>query len=169
MWIELKVGVTLMGGLLIGVGFLFGGMPALVIAIMGLGTIMFGDMLLGWKIKNTDASKLIEPNNPGEVVINLHLIGGNQRFLKGRQRPNGKIEFVYQNKECSIINTGKYTKRLPNGNSCVLAHESYDKTIDARHVKFLEKAGRECDDAKDIKDIYSFLDRKISLEQAKEA
>jgi len=169
MWTELKTGVTLIGGLLISIGFLFGGFPALVFAIMGLGTILFGDMLIGWKISNSDAKKLMEPNNPGEVVINLHLIGGNQRFLKGKQRPNGKIEFVYQNKECSIINTGKYTTRLPNGNTCVLAHESYDKTIDPKHVKFLEETSRDCNDTKDIKKIYSFLDKQLSDVQATEA
>jgi len=164
MWTELKIGVTLMGGLLIGVGFLFGGLPSLIIAIMGVGTIMFGDMLIAWKIKNSDASKLIEPNNPGEVVMILHLIGGNIRFVKGKQKSNGKIEFVYQRKECSIYNKGKYTKRLPNGNTCVLAHESYDQTVDPAEVKFLEEASSECDDAKDVKHIYRFLDNKIKEE-----
>jgi len=168
LWSEIKIGVTILGGLLVAVAFLFGGFAGIVVALMGVGTIMFGDMLLLWKISNSDAKCLIEPNNPGEVIINLHLIGGGQRFLKGKQRPNGKIEFVYQRKEASIINTGKYSKRLPNGNSSVLAHESYDKTIDARHAKFMELASRECNDAKDVKEIYGWLDKQLSESETTE-
>ena len=154
MWLEVKAVITVMACFIIGVTFALSGSLILVIlAMMGMGTMIFGDFLIGWKLISTDAIYILDPNGPNERTVDLHLIGGGRRFIKGKKTPLGKIEFVFQGKEASVIDTGVYPIRFPNGNQGVVAHESYDKDVSMAKIKFLEKASKELgvDDIKEMR------------------
>lgn len=112
--------------------------------------MIFGDILIGWKIVNTDAVNILDPNGPNERTVDLHLIGGGRRILKGKKGKLGIIEFVYRGEEADVIDDGTYPIRYPNGNTGVIAHESYDKNVNLYKVKFLERASKElkADDVK---------------------
>lgn len=153
MWLEVKATVTIIGCSIIGITLaLTGNIIVSILAIMGIGTVIFGDALIGWKIVNTDAINILDPNGPNERTIDLHLIGGGRRILKGKKGKLGLIEFVYRRGEASVIDTGSYPIRFSNGNTGVIAHESYDKNIDMYRIKFLEIASRELK-AENVKDM----------------
>lgn len=123
------------------------------LGLMSISTVVFGDILLGWKINSTDAVNLLEPNGLGEVTVDLNLIGGGRRILRGKKRDHGKIEFVFNNLEASVFDDGSNTIRFPNGNSGVVAHETYDKNVNFYKLHFLNEASKDLG-ADDIKDMH---------------
>jgi len=151
MWLEVKAAITLIGCAIIGICLgLTGNLIIAVIALMGIGTIIFGDVLIGWKIVSTQAILALDPNAPGERTIDLFLIGGGRQLAKGKKGMEGKIEFLYNKQPATVIDTGKYPTHWPNGNLGVVAHETYDKTIDLYELEALNLSSQELE-ADDIK------------------
>jgi len=144
MWLEVKATITVVSIFIIAVALAFtGNLIIIIFAFMGIGTMIFGDVLIGWKLISTDAINILDPNGPDERTVDLHLKGGGRRIIKGKKSALGKIEFVYVGKEASIMDDGKYPIRFPNGNSGVIAHESYDKNVNMIEVSFIEKAKKD--------------------------
>ena len=157
MWLEIKAVITVIGCFVFAIILgLSGNLVFVILGIIGMSTMIFGDLLFGWKTVSTDAIHLIDPTGPGEKIIDLYLIGGGRRFIKGTKGPLGKYEFVYQKHKASVIDDGRYPIRFPNGNPGVVAHESYDKNIDFYKAKLLEELF-EIHNVDNIKDLYPLL------------
>lgn len=163
MWLEVKATITVVGCFILFIAmFLANNIIIIILGLMGIMTMIFGDIILGWKMISTDAVNLLDPNGPGERTVDLHLIGGGRRILKGKKGLLGKIEFVFAGTEASVIDDGRHPIRFANGNAGVIAHESYDKNINMNEVKFLEKASKDLNE----KNIIGM--RKKILERRKE-
>lgn len=140
MWLEIKAMFTLFGLVFLSIIVaLTGNLMFLMLCIVFVMVIIVGDLVLGWKIINTDAINLLDPNGLGERTIILHLIGGGVRVIKGNKGALGKIDFLYRKKKASVIDDGSYPVRFPNGNAGVVAHESYDRNIDYYKTELLKK------------------------------
>lgn len=166
MWMEVKATITVIACAIIGLTLaMTGNIIVSILAIMGIGTMIFGDVLIGWKLKSTDAINILDPNGPNERTVDLHLIGGGRRFIKGKKGKLGIIEFVYRGVEADVIDDGTYPIRFPNGNQGVVAHESYDKNVNMYKIKFLEKAAEELK----VDDIKEMRKEILKLREAKKA
>ena len=155
MWLEVKATITVIAIFIISLALsITGNIIVSIITIMGIVTMLFGDMLIGWKIVSTDAINVLDPNGPNERIVDLHLIGGGRRILKGKKGARGKIEFVFHKKEASVIDNGDYPIHFPNGNQGVIAHEKYDKNVNLYEVQFLNEASKdlEANDVKEMRD-----------------
>ena len=168
MWLEIKSAFFGVGSMLMVVGFIipfFGAdyFFSLFVGIMGIGTYAVGEMLFGYKMKISDAIMVVDPNGPGEKTIMLFLIGGGFRFIKAQKGPLGKYEFMYRGKKASVIDDGRNPIRLPNGNSAIIAHESYDKTISWSEAKALQKlfTRYKVDDVKELYDALKKEEKKL--------
>jgi len=164
MWLEVKAGVTIIGcfifAIIIG---LTGNLVFTLLGVMGIGTMIFGDILIGWKLLKTDALCLLDPVGQDQVILDLHLIGGGKRFIKAKKGPKGTWLFVFHKKKAAIINKGHGAYRLPNGNPVIDAHEDYDMSIDPMECVFLEDAFRECkvDDSKKLFFVLKKKEKKV--------
>jgi len=157
MWLEVKATITIIGCFIFAISLgLTGNLIVCIFGLMGMGTIIFGDFLIGWKLISTDAINILDPNGPNERTVDLHLIGGGRRIIKGKKGHFGKIEFVYLKEEASIIDDGKYPIRFPNGNSGIVAHETYDKNVNMYELQFLEQASKDLG-TDDMKEMYTKL------------
>lgn len=144
MWLEIKAAFTLTACVITMLVMWFAASVTqnIIFIIVGIIPVMIavaGDIVIGWKIINTDAINFLDPNGLGERTVILHLIGSGLRVLKGKKEALGKIDFVYRKKKASIIDDGSYPVRLPNGNAGVVAHESYDRNVDLYKAELLKK------------------------------
>ena len=101
MWIQIKYVLSGIGCIFI---LLMGAIPPLLnldpsrygaytifLALMAISTIVFGEVLFGYKLNSTDAINLLEPNGAGETTVDLFLIGGGRRIKRGKRTAHGKI------------------------------------------------------------------------------
>lgn len=129
--------------------------------IAAAGAFIFGDILLGIKIINTNAQYWFEPLPQGthEICIMKTLSGLVDIFpvVKGIK---GIRYGVLHKKKIAILNEGTDQIHTRNGNLGFFAHENYDKNIKLTECKALEKL-----EGDDIKEIYRNLkkssDKKI--------
>lgn len=157
MWLEIKAVITIISCVII--ALIVGITGNIVLAMMALVAIIVmisGDITIGWKIINTDAINLLDPNRPGERTVFLHLIGGGLRVLRGKKVPRGKIEFLIKKIKASVIDEGTYPVRTVNGNSGVVAHESYDKNINYYKSEALKTLFKTYN-VDNVKDLYPLL------------
>lgn len=164
MWKEMKALFTGFGLLIIGIGFGFillhyHSFEILIIGMIGTTTILMGDMVFFWKLGDTDADAILEPNGPGEKTIDLHLIGGGRRFIRGKKGPLGTYVFMFHGKKAGVVDTGSYPTTLPSGNSCIVAHESYDMNLNYYKAKALEILFSKYN-VNDIIDLYKILPKE---------
>ena len=107
--------------------------------IVGIGMIVFGDMLIGYLITRNRLQPQLDPTPPRKETCILFTLAGGFDVINTVKGPHGKREFKYNGKEASVINRGDYQVRLPNGNSAFVAHESLDENIDMFEAKYAEK------------------------------
>jgi len=139
MWLEIKGTITVIGCFIIAVIVgLLGNLVFAILAIMAMSTFIVGDLILGFKLISTDAINVLDPVGPNEKIIDFHMISGRKRFLKAKKGPEGTWQFVFSHHKGSIIDNGRGTYRLANGNPTLLGHEGYDKNIDPIEAKYLE-------------------------------
>jgi hypothetical protein len=144
MWLEIKACITIIAcfifAIIVG---LANNLVFSLLCIMGISTMLFGDMLMGYKIVKTDAIHKLDPCDTNEKIIELHLLGGGVRLLKAKKAPLGKWEFIFNKKKVSVLDDGGYPFSYPNGNKAILAHESFDRNINLFIAKYLEEAFKE--------------------------
>ena len=138
------------------INFLYG-----FLLIAAVGGFIFGDILLGIKIINTNAQYWFEPLPQGthEICIMKTLSGLVDIFpvVKGIK---GIRYGMLHKKKISVLNEGTDQIHTRNGNLGFFAHENYDKNIKLTECKALEHLIGD-----DIKEIYRNLkksqDKKI--------
>jgi hypothetical protein len=116
-----------------------------------IGVIIIGDILIGIKI--SDYKPLYDPTPRGWELMELQLLDGKTVFMNTRKGAHGKRSFRIHNEDASIINDGKGTFTLNNGNRGFRAHENYDGNIDPFRAKALEKTAKKLG-VKDVKEMY---------------
>ena len=172
MWKEMMALFTGFGLLIIAIGFgiiliNYQSFEILLIGMIGVTTIMMGYIIFFWKLSDTDADAILEPNGPGEKTIDLHLIGGGRRFIKGFKGPLGTYYFKLSSKKACVVDTGSYPTRLPSGNSCIVAHESYDMNLNYYKAKALEKLFTKYK-VSDIIELYKILPKETVESEMKQ-
>jgi hypothetical protein len=158
MWIEIKAAMTGFGCIFIIFGVLF---SAFMLVLMGVGMLIFGDILIGWVITNNELKPLMDKTPYGhELTIFQELGGGGKiHFINTKKDTLGQRKFRFHKKEAIAISDGKGMGTLPNGNRFFFSHESYDKNIDPAKCKIYEKLPGE-----NLKETYSLLIKNIDRE-----
>ena len=118
-----------------------------------VGAFIFGDVLLGVKITNTNANYWYDPLPQGtqELCI-MQTLSGLAALVPVTKGPKGIRYGVLHKKKVAVLNTGHGQFYTRNGNLGFFAHENYDKNINLLECKALEDL-----DGDDIKEIYRNL------------
>ena len=159
MWLEAKVGISIMGWVLVAIGVAYTMALDWIIGfllIVAIGLWVFSDFLIGYIIKTNHVDVLIDPCPSHQEICVLLDFAGNVDFIKTDKGAINKREFVKYKKEASIINRGRMPLRLINGNSAFLGHEDYDLDIDLDEAEALDQM--EGDDIKEIVDKLPLVD-----------
>lgn len=121
--------------------------------IAAVGAFIFGDILIGIKITNTDANLWYDPLPQGtkELCI-LQTLSGLVALIPVVKGVKGIRYGVLHKKKIAVLNEGDGQFHTKNGNLGFFAHENYDKNINLRECKALEHL-----DGDDIKEIYRNL------------
>ena len=121
--------------------------------IAAAGGYIFGDILLGIKIINTNSQYWFDPLRQGEQELCiLKTLSGLVDLVPTTKGAKGIRYGVLHKKKIAILNEGTEQIHTRNGNLGFFAHENYDKNINLRECKALEKL-----DGDDIKEIYHNL------------
>jgi len=119
--------------------------------IASMGVIIIGDILIGIKI--SDYKPLYDPTPRGWELMELQLLDGKTVFMNTRKGAHGKRSFRINNEDASVINDGKGTFTLNNGNRGFRAHENYDGNIDPFRAKAIEQISNKLD-VENVKEMY---------------
>ena len=123
------------------------------LVIVSIFLFIFSDILLAIKIIKTNANYIIDPLPQGthELCI-MQTIGGLIEFIPMVKGPKGLRFAKLHKKKIAVINEGDEQFHTRNGNLGFFAHENYDKNINLKECKALEKL-----DGDDVKEIYHAL------------
>ena len=123
------------------------------LVIVSIFLFIFSDIVLAIKIMKTNANYLIDPLPQGthELCI-MQTIGGLIEFIPMVKGPKGLRFAVLHKKKIAVINEGDEQFHTRNGNLGFFSHENYDKNINLKECKALEKL-----DGDDVKEIYHAL------------
>jgi hypothetical protein len=165
MWLEIKAVMTVIGITIIFVAFgaASDSIIGLVLCMMGIGTIIFGDIIIGWRITSTKLKIKLDPTPPGYEQMNLYELNGKEHFINTRKGPEGIRKFVFNGLDCTVINDGTSQFVSSNGNRGFIAHESYDRNINLKIAKALEQISTKLklNSSADVKEIYTRLNEEI--------
>jgi len=127
----------------------------------GAGAFIFGDILLGIKITNTNANLWYDPLPQGthELCV-IKTLGGLLDLMPVIKGVKGIRYGVLHKKKIAVLNKGDEQFHTRNGNLGFFAHENYDKNINLKECKALEDL-----DGDDIKEIYKNLKSKSSSDK----
>jgi hypothetical protein len=157
MWLEAKIGFSIIAMIFIAIvisQFLFVvDMLFSMLLFMSIGLIFIGDILIGSKIKHSDADKLMDSPPRGKEFAALLTINGLLRLIWVDKRPHGKREFVFNGVEASFFNTGESQIHTLNGNMGCLVHEDHDTNIVLNEAKVADEICRDFQSS-DVKDVY---------------
>ena len=124
--------------------------------IAAVGAFIFGDILIGIKITNTNSNLWYDPLPQGTHEICLmQTLSGLVDLLPMTKGVKGIRYGMLHKKKIAILNEGDCQFHTRNGNLGFFAHENYDKNINLRECKALEHL-----DGDDIKEIYRNLKGK---------
>jgi len=125
---------------------------------IGVFLIILGDILLGWKITNTNANYWFDPLPQGTHEICLmKTLSGLVDLIPMTKGVKGIRYGVMHKKKIAVLNDGGDQFHTRNGNIGFFAHENYDKNINILECKVLETL-----EGDDIKEIYRNLKNKPS-------
>ena len=158
MWLETKIVFSIIAEVFIGIvisQILFSGIDIMLslLLFMAIGMIFIGDVLIGSKIKNCHADKIIDPPPAGKEFAVMLTVNNLVDFIWSDKKPHGKREFMYHGTEASYYNKGDAQIHTLNGNYGCLIHEDHDENISPDEVKVAETISDEFD-TEDIKDMY---------------
>lgn len=121
--------------------------------IAGVGAFIFGDILLGIKIINTNSQYWFDPLPQGEQELCIiKTLSGLVDLLPVTKGVKGVRYGVLHKKKIAILNEGTDQIHTRNGNLGFIAHENHDKNIVLTECKALETL-----EGDDIKEIYHNL------------
>lgn len=119
----------------------------------GVFAFIFGDILLGIKITNTNANYWFDPLPQGtQEICLMQTLSGLVDIMPVTKGVKGIRYGVLHKKKIAVLNEGDCQFHTRNGNLGFFAHENYDKNINLLECKALESL-----DGDDIKDIYRNL------------
>ena len=132
---------------------LFANMLLAFLLFAGVFAFIFGDILIGIQITNTNANYIYDPLPQGtkELCI-LQTLSGLVDFMPVTKGVKGIRYGVLHKKKIAVLNEGDGQFHTRNGNLGFFAHENYDKDINSLECKALEQL-----DGDDIKEIYRNL------------
>ena len=158
MWIEIKALVTGMSIVFIMLGAI---LPAFLLIFMGIGMLIFGDIIIGYQITSNELKPLMDRTPPGYELTIFQEIGGGGKihFINTRKSVMGQRKFRFHNKEAIAITNGKGMGTLPNGNRFFFSHESYDKNIDPALCKTYSKLPGD-----NLKETYNIVKNEMDKE-----
>lgn len=107
------------------------------LCIVSVGLFIFSDILIGIKI--SDFSALYDPTPRGWELMELQLLDGKTKFINTKKGPHGKRSFRIHNEDATVINDGKASFTLSNGNHGFRAHENFDMNVDPFRAKALQQ------------------------------
>jgi hypothetical protein len=125
----------------------------LMIFMMVIMIQIFGDVVHGYFCSKTKAVYWIDKppeNHVTDLVLNND---GYLDIVYAKKDAQGKREFVYNGKEASVIDHGKYPIHFPNGSIGFLCHEKCGHALDLRKVKYAEKKANQFG-TNNIKEMY---------------
>ena len=124
--------------------------------IATVGAFIFGDILIGIKITNTNANLWFDPLPQGthELCV-MQTLSGLVDIIPVTKGVKGIRYGVLHKKKIAVLNEGDCQFHTRNGNLGFFAHENYDKNINLRECKALEHLTGD-----DIKEIYRYLNSK---------
>ena len=151
MWLEVKALMTGVGIIIILVGILTGDYTlfTLIISMMGMGIIIFGDLIVGYQITKDELKTQMDSTPKGFELTAFQEINGRLHFINTKKAMLGQRKFRFHNKEAVIITNGKGMFTLPNGNRGFFSHEKFDKNIEPGRAKALSQLNGDS-----IKEIY---------------
>jgi len=117
------------------------------LCIVGIGLVVFGDILIGMKI--SDFKPLYDPTPVGWELMELQLIDGKTRFINTKKGAHGKRSFRIHSEDATVINDGGANFILVNGNRGFRAHENFDRNVSPMRAMALSKMSGD-----DVKEIY---------------
>lgn len=158
MWIELKAMMTGIGLIFVVLGVL---LPAFMLVLMGIGILIFGDILIGYQITSNELKPLMDKTPYGYELTLFQELGGGSKlhFINTKKDVLGQRKFRFHNKEAIAITDGKGMGTVPNGNRFFFSHESYDKNIDPARCKAYSKLPGE-----NLKEVYDEVVKNIDKE-----
>lgn len=165
MWIEAKATLTVIGVIMIMLGmfimlfFIPGTELIMLLLFMGVGVIIFGDILILSKTSKWWVKPWFEPCNSSQEIGIVCSIAGGVAAIFTTKRPHGKREFVFHKQEASVINNGDYPLHTPNGNAAFLCHEDHDENINMAEVAYTEELEKTMG-TDDIKSVYSIAKKE---------
>ena len=106
------------------------------LCIVAMGLIIISIMVIG--IKTSDYKPIYDPTPRGWELMELQLLDGKVKFINTKKGPHGKRSFRIHNENGTVINDGKASFTLSNGNRGFRAHENFDMNVDPHRAKALE-------------------------------
>jgi hypothetical protein len=157
MWLEVKIFFSIIAMVFIAIVlsqiFFFTDIMYSFLLLMSIGMIVIGDMMIGTKIKHSDADKLIDNPPKGKEFGAVIALNGLLRLIWVDKREHGKREFMFHGQEASYFNHGDYQIHTLNGNIGCLVHENHDEGLNLDEVKVAEEISKSFQ-SNDIKDVY---------------
>lgn len=117
------------------------------LCIVAMGVVVFGDIIIGMRI--SDFKPLYDPTPRGWELMELQLINGRTFFMNTKKGAHGKRSFRIHNEDATVINDGKSSFSVGNGNRGFRAHENFDCNVDPFRAKALSQM-----DGDNVKEIY---------------
>lgn len=105
------------------------------LCIVSIFLVIFSTILIG--MKTNDFKPLYDPTPRGWELMELQLLDGKTKFMNTQKGPHGKRSFRIHNEDATVINDGKASFTLSNGNRGFRAHENYDMNVDPHRAKAL--------------------------------
>lgn len=143
MWLEIKAGFIAFSTIVfcIVASILFvtdGGFLLAILCILGIGLMVIGNILEGFRITNTNADKWIDRPPGGFVPILLVTLAKGVDIVWAKKKPHGKREFIYNDEDASVIDLGDYPVHFPSGATGCIAHEKSRQNINLAKARYAE-------------------------------
>ena len=141
MWLEIKALMTGVGSIIILIGILTGDFSIFMImlAMMGIVTIILGDILVGYQITKDELKPVMDSTPRGFELTAFQEINGRLHFINTKKAELGQRKFLFHNKQAVVITNGEGMFTTANGNRGFFSHEKYDKNIEPGRAKALEQ------------------------------
>jgi len=156
MWLEIKIFFSIIATIFIAIvlsQILFLNGFLAFILIMAIGMIIFGDVIIGHRLKSTRANFWYERPPPGKELIVIKTVTGLLDLVWANKKPEGKREFVYNGQEAAVIDKGDDPIHTLAGARGCLAHETIDENINTFEAEAVNRWTEEYK-TNDLKELY---------------
>lgn len=105
------------------------------LCIVSIGLVIFSVIVIG--MKTSDYKPIYDPTPRGWELTMLQLLDGKVKYINTKKGPHGKRSFRIHNEDATVINDGKSSFTLANGNRGFYSHENFDMNVDPSRAKAL--------------------------------